>query len=76
VAAMARKIALAVPTARGKPREAALRDYAAAGLHATQAMADLQAIMPAAAAPASAPTQAEIARRALDKLKGGRRGRL
>jgi len=75
LAAMVRKVVMAVPAVRPKARETALRDHAAAGLHATQAMAELQAIMPAAA-PAPAQTQADIARRALDKLKGGRRGRL
>jgi hypothetical protein len=54
LAAMARKVALIVPTARAAP-----------------ALADTLA-------PVGAPVgaQAEHARRALDKLKGGRRGRL
>jgi len=77
LAALARKVALAVPTPRGKPR---LAETVAAGLHAAQGMADLSALMAEtpAAAPVAAPraAQAEHARRALDKLKGGRRGRL
>ncbi len=73
LAALARKVALAVPTPRGKPR---LAETAAAG-----GLADLSALMaqtqpapPPVIAPVAA--QAEHARRALDKLKGGRRGRL
>ena len=79
LAAMARKVALIVPTPRGKPQMA---ETAAAGLHAAQGVANVQAMMMAmtpAAQPAAAPVaaQAEHARRALDKLKGGgRRGRL
>jgi hypothetical protein len=82
LAAMARKVALIVPTPRGKPQTA---ETAAAGLHAAQGVANVSAMMMAttrAAAPVDAPTaapvaaQAEHARRALDKLKGGRRGRL
>uniref|UniRef100_B0SZ78 Uncharacterized protein n=1 Tax=Caulobacter sp. (strain K31) TaxID=366602 RepID=B0SZ78_CAUSK len=81
LAAMVRKVALIVPTARGKPP---LAETAAAGLHAAQGMAHLSAMLadslPATpvAAPIAAPiaAQAEHARRALDKLKGGRRGRL
>ncbi|WP_029913937.1 hypothetical protein [Caulobacter sp. UNC358MFTsu5.1] len=74
LAAQARKVALAVPTPRGKPR---LAETVAAGLHAAHGMADLSALMaetPAPPAPVAA--QAEHARRALEKLKGGRRGRL
>ncbi|HWW27841.1 MAG TPA: hypothetical protein VNZ85_18305 [Caulobacter sp.] len=55
LAAMARKVALIVPTQRTAP--------AAAGSAFSQALAPVAA-------------QAEQARRALDKLKGGRRGRL
>ena len=83
LAAMARKVALIVPTARGKPQ---LAEAAAAGLHATQGLANVREMMAAmslsAAVPPTAPVaapvaaQAEHARRALDKLKGGRRGRL
>jgi hypothetical protein len=78
LAAMARKVALIVPTLRGKPQ---LAETAAAGLHAAQGVANLSAMVmasKAASAPADAPVaaQAEHARRALDKLKGGRRGRL
>lgn len=71
LAAMARKVALITPTPRGKPRMA---EAVAAGLAATGGMADLSALM-ADTRPPVAP-QAEHARRALDKLKGGRRGRL
>ncbi|TCS13960.1 hypothetical protein [Caulobacter sp. BK020] len=80
LAAMARKVALIIPTPRGKPR---LAETAAAGLHAAQGVANVRAMLadsmqPAApeTAPAAPAPQAEIARRALDKLKGGRRGRL
>ncbi|MDR7118324.1 hypothetical protein [Caulobacter sp. BE254] len=78
LAAMARKVALIVPTPRGKPP---LAETAAAGLHAAQGVANVSAMIMAsrpAAAPVAAPVaaQAEHARRALDKLKGGRRGRL
>lgn len=82
LAAMARKVALLLPTPRGKPQ---LAETAAAGLHAAQAVADVRAMLadiPRPAAPVGAPVaapvaaQAEHARRALDKLKGGRRGRL
>jgi hypothetical protein len=81
LAAMARKVALILPTPRGKPQ---LAETAAAGLHAAQSVANVSAMImasrPAAdpAAPVAAPVaaQAEHARRALDKLKGGRRGRL
>jgi hypothetical protein len=79
LAAMARKVVLIVPTARGKPR---IAETVAAHLHATQGVANLSAMIaasrespsPPPAAPVAA--QAEHARRALDKLKGGRRGRL
>ena len=69
LAAVARKVALIVPTAR-KPTTAA----AAARLQATQSIADVGLMARTVAAPEAA--QAEPARRALDKLKGGRRGRL
>jgi DNA-binding phage protein len=70
LAAVARKVGLITPAGR-KP----LMDAATAGFHATQALADLSVMVQA---PTAAPgaTQAEYARRALDKLKGGRRGRL
>jgi len=64
IAAMARKVALIVPTARKPPV-----DLLAVDLATAQGAVDLGALPPVAA-------QAEIARRALDKLKGGRRGRL
>ncbi len=51
-----------------------MAEAVAAGLAATGGMADLSALM-ADTRPPVAP-QAEHARRALDKLKGGRRGRL
>ena len=86
LAAMARKVALIVPTPRGKPQMA---ETVAAGLHAAQGVANLSAMAmasKAASAPVDAPmdapavapvaAQAEHTRRALDKLKGGRRGRL
>ncbi len=73
LAAMARKVALIVPIPRKPPV-----DVLAAGLAAAHGAADrgpLAALVPApVAAPVAA--QAEHARRALDKLKGGRRGRL
>ena len=65
LAAVARKVALITPSGRKPPGNAV-----AAGLDAAQAVADLSARVHAPAA------QAEPARRALDKLKGGRRGRL
>ena len=80
IAVMARKVALITPTARKS-----LMDAVATGLNTTKDVADLglmartlnAAVVPAVA-PVMAPVaaQAEIARRALDKLKGGRRGRL
>ena len=77
MAAVARKIALAVPTPRGKPGEVTMTDAVAARLHATQTLADLGTNVRAAKAEAaSMAAQVEPARRALDKLKGGRRGRL
>ncbi|SFI78913.1 hypothetical protein [Caulobacter sp. UNC279MFTsu5.1] len=83
LAAMARKVALILPTPRGKPQ---LAETAAAGLHAAQGVANVREMLMAsraAAAPVDTPVaapvaaQAEHARRALDKLKAkGRRGRL
>jgi len=89
MAAMARKVALITPRDRAKPPGPTMTDAAAAHLHATQSVADVSAMLanvrrPAppetapAAAPVAAPVAAQVehARRALDKLKGGRRGRL
>jgi hypothetical protein len=86
LAAMARKVVLIIPTPRGKPK---LVETTAAGLHAAQGVADVRAMLmtsKSAAGPAEAPVaapgdapvaaQAEHSRRALDKLKDGRRGRL
>jgi hypothetical protein len=79
LAAVARKVALIVPTARGKPR---VTETAETGPAAIQAVGDLalmaRTLAPVATSPVAAPVaaQAEHARRALDKLKGGRRGRL
>uniref|UniRef100_B0T0W7 Uncharacterized protein n=1 Tax=Caulobacter sp. (strain K31) TaxID=366602 RepID=B0T0W7_CAUSK len=67
LAAVARKVGLMAPSGR-KP----LMDAVTAGLHATQAVADLGVMVRAPAIAA----QAEPTRRALDKLKGGRRGRI
>ncbi|CAN5500215.1 hypothetical protein BH10PSE3_BH10PSE3_26120 [soil metagenome] len=80
LAAMARKVALITPRDRAKPGTTMV-DAVAAGLHATQGVADAKAMRADSlllATPAAAPVaaQAEHARRALDKLKGGRRGRL
>jgi hypothetical protein len=70
LAAMARKVALIVPMARAARSPAS-------PLSAAIAPTLAEALAPVAA-PMAAPmaTQAEHARRALDKLKGGRRGRL
>ena len=80
LAAMARKVALITPRDRAKPSGPTMTDAVAAHLHATQGVADLSAmLMDTRPAPAPEPApaaQAEHARRALDKLKGGRRGRL
>ena len=73
LAAMARKVALIVPTARGKPP---LTETAPADLHAAQGVANVRAMLAESLATAPVAAQAEHARRALDKLKGGRRGRL
>jgi hypothetical protein len=83
LAAMARKVALITPRDRAKPRPT-VADAVAASLAATQSVANVRAMLADTqrpAAPEAAPAapmapQAEIARRALDKLKGGRRGRL
>ena len=80
LAAMARKVALITPRDRSKPGPTMV-DAAAAGLHATQGVADVSAMLmetrrPAVPEPTPVAAQAEHARRALDKLKGGRRGRL
>ena len=83
LAAMARKVALIAPRDRAKPAQDAMMDAAAAGLHAAKGVADVRAMLletrPVApeAAPMAPPVaaQAEHARRALEKLKGGRRGR-
>ncbi|EJL33153.1 hypothetical protein PMI01_02313 [Caulobacter sp. AP07] len=80
LAAMARKVALITPRDRAKPPAPTMTDAVAAHLHATQGVADLSAMLMdtrRAVAPEPAPAaQVEHARRALDKLKGGRRGRL
>lgn len=86
IAAMARKVALITPQARGpKPPGASLTDAVAAHLHAGQAVADVRATLLGDAADrmetsglAATPIAAQVehARRALDKLKGGRRGRI
>ena len=80
LAAMARKVALVTPAGRPKPPGALMTEVVAAGLAATQGVANLSAMaadLRRPAAPEAAPAaQAEHARRALDKLKGGRRGRL
>jgi hypothetical protein len=80
LAAMARKVALITPSGRPKPPATLMTDAAAAGLAATQGVANVRAMLADSlgrAAPDPAPAaQAEHARRALDKLKGGRRGRL
>lgn len=82
LAAMVRKVALITPRDRAKPGPRMV-DAVATGLHATQGVADVSAMLMATRRPAVAPevaapvaAQAEHARRALDKLKGGRRGRL
>lgn len=75
IAAMARKVALLRPVERSKPHDP-LSDAVAAGLTATQGMADLSALMAETGPAPQIAAQAEHTRRALDKLKGGRRGRL
>ena len=77
LAAMARKVALITPRDRAKPAGPTLTDVAAAGLAATQGVANVRAMLADSLCPEPAPAaQVEHARRALDKLKGGRRGRL
>ncbi|KRA66493.1 hypothetical protein ASD79_04315 [Caulobacter sp. Root655] len=77
LAAMARKVALITPRDRAKPAGPTLTDVAAAGLAATQGVANVSAMLMDSLGPAApVAAQAEPARRALDKLKGGRRGRL
>jgi len=79
LAAMARRVALMTPRDRAKPVDAATTDHAAASLHALEGLAKVKAMLAesGAAATERAPAaQVEPARRALDKLKGGRRGRL
>ncbi len=77
LAAMARKVALITPRDRAKPAGPTMTDVAAAGLAATQGVANVRAMLADSLCPAAAPAaQVEHARRALDKLKGGRRGRL
>jgi hypothetical protein len=71
LAAMARKVALITPFGRPKPPPPPMSEGLAARFAAIQGVADFSAMEPAPAA-----TQADHARRALDKLKGGRRGRL
>jgi len=80
LAVVARKVGLIAPTGR-KP----LMDAVTAGLLATKSVADVGNMIRDMAPPPTAPAtpvatpmaaQAEHARRALDKLKGGRRGRL
>ena len=76
LAMIARKVGLITPSGR-KP----LMNAATAGLLATKSVADVGNMLrdltpPAADPPAPVAAQAEHARRALDKLKGGRRGRL
>jgi len=87
LAAMARRVALMPPRDRARPGAAATTDHAAASLHALEGVAKVQAMLaestaahapqpPAASVAAPVAAQVEPARRALDKLKGGRRGRL
>lgn len=66
LAAMARKVALIVPAARSRVSPPSMLDAAAAHLHAAQSVADVGTMV---RTPNPAP-------RAIDKLKGGRRGRL
>jgi len=76
LAAMARKVALITPAGRAKPSGPTMTDAVAARLHATQSVADVSAMLADTRVVAPVAAQAEPARRALDKLKGGRRGRL
>lgn len=73
LAAMARKVALITPRDRAKPAKTPMMDAVTAGFATAGGLADLSAMV-ADIPPVAA--QAEHARRALDKLKGGRRGRL
>uniref|UniRef100_B0SX54 Uncharacterized protein n=1 Tax=Caulobacter sp. (strain K31) TaxID=366602 RepID=B0SX54_CAUSK len=73
LAAMARKVVLITPRDRAKPVKSPMMDAVTAGFATAGGLADLSA-MAADVPPVAA--QAEHARRALDKLKGGRRGRL
>ena len=78
LAAMARKVALITPRDRAKPGST-MTDAVAAHLHATQSVAEVSAMLMDThrpTAPDASAAQVEHARRALDKLKGGRRGRL
>ena len=78
LAAMARKVALITPRDRAKPGPT-MTDAVAAHLHATQGVADVSAMLMDTRrpdAPDAPAAQVKHARRALDKLKGGRRGRL
>lgn len=71
LAMVARKVGLMVPSGR-KP----LMDAATAGLLATKSVGDLSAMVHDLIPRTPVAAQAEHAKRALDKLKGGRRGRL
>jgi hypothetical protein len=74
IAAMGRKVAQFMPTARtAQAAKEGAAKQAPAGLSLEPLTA---ALAPFAGSMTAPPTQAEIARRALDKLKGGRRGRL
>lgn len=66
IAVMVRKVALLEPTPRSAPAKAATAPGTPAGL----------SLEPLNVALAPVAAQAEHARRALEKLKGGRRGRL
>jgi hypothetical protein len=61
LAAVARKVALIVPSGRSKVSPPSMLDAAAAHLHAAQSVADVGTMIRTP--------------RAIDKLKGGRRGR-
>ena len=77
LAAMARKVAQIIPRERAKPAKSPVMEAATAAFATAQGLADLSAMV-ADVQPVAAPVtaQAEHARRALEKLKGGRRGRL
>ena len=72
LAVLARKVALITPTPRAAPASASASASVAAPSPAWET--PLETALAPVAAPMAA--QAEHARRALDKLKGGRRGRL